>query len=74
MVVCDDRLEVMGKCPIASTTLGRQNNSHPCNNSFNFTFPETYYDIPVTLWTYDPFNKLSNDDPHRNYFDIIDRN
>ena len=74
LVVQGDWLEVMGKCPIAGTTLVRQNNNHPFNNSCKFSFLETCYNIPVALWPHDPFNKLPNDDPHREYFDIIDRN
>jgi hypothetical protein len=74
VVVSGDWLEVMGKCPIAGTTLVRQNDNHPFNNCSKFTFLETCYNIPVALWPYDPCNKLPNDDPHRKYFDIIDRN
>ena len=74
LVVRGDWLEVMGKCPIAGTTLVRQNDHHPFNKNSKFTFLETCYNIPVALWPFDPFNKLPNDDPRHKYFDTIDRN
>ena len=74
VVVCGSWLEVMGKCPITGTTLVRKNANHPFNLSAKFTFIQECYSIPVALWPYDPFNRLPSQDPHREYYDIIDRN
>lgn len=74
MVVCGSWLEDMGRCPTAGTTLVRYNRNHPFNLSAKFTFIQECYPMPVALWPYDPFGKLPNDDPHRKYYDIIDRN
>ena len=74
VVVGGSWLECMGKCPIAGTTLVRKNANHPFNRSAKFTFIQECYTMPVALWPYDPFNRLPSQDPHRQYYDIIDRN
>ena len=74
VVVCGSWLEVMGKCPIAGTTLVRKRKNHPFNMSAKFTFMQECYTMPVALWPHDPLGKLPSDDPHRKWFDIIDRN
>jgi hypothetical protein len=74
LVAQGDWLEVMGTCPIAGTTLVCPNNNHPFNNSCKLSSLETSYNIPVALWPHGLFNKPPNDDPRREYFDIVDRN
>ena len=66
--------ENVGTCPIAGTTLVRENKNTPFNKCSRFTFLETCYQIPVAVWPYDPHGKLHPEDERRLYFDIIDRN
>jgi hypothetical protein len=66
------RLWVHAPLPVPPSS--GQNNNHPFNNSCKLSSLETSYNIPVALWPHGLFNKPPNHDPHREYFDIVDRN
>jgi hypothetical protein len=44
------------------------------NVDFKFTFLETCFQQPMTVWPHDPLGRLSLDDPFKNCFDKINRN
>jgi hypothetical protein len=74
VVVCGSWFDVIGKCPIAGTTLVRKNPNNSFNVNAKYTFIQECYTMPLALWPYDPFCRLPAGDPHRHYYDIIDRN
>jgi hypothetical protein len=53
---------------------GTEEPNHPFNLYVKFTFLQECYTMPVALGSYDPFMRLPSHDPHRKYYDIIDRN
>jgi hypothetical protein len=66
--------DVMGKCPIAGTTLVKKNRRNPFNFSSKFVFLDDCYQRPVAIWPHDPSGELAANDPKRKWFDVIDRN
>ena len=65
---------VVGTCPIAGTTLGKEDADHAFNHSSRFVFLDECYQRPIAIWPHDPFQELDDGDERKQWFDVIDRN
>ena len=74
MMVEGDWFKVIGTCPVAGTMLVKKDSRHPFNSSSRFVFLNNCYTKPVAVWPHDPFDDLPHMNPHKDCFDIIDRN
>ena len=66
--------DTVGRCPVSGNNVVRKNPLNDWNQLSPFAPLDTCYQIPVALWPYDPLNKLPDNDPMRDCFDVIDRN
>ena len=66
--------EFMGTCPIAQTPLVKKNKRYFMNLSSRFAFLDNCYQRPVAVWPHDPLDELSDGDPRKKWFDVIDKN
>jgi hypothetical protein len=66
--------KVMGTCPIAGTTLVKEDPDQLFNRTQRFMFLDECYQKPVAIWPHDPLNELDASDCSREWYDVIDRN